>query len=54
MLILDYIQLLMIGWADRWMARLVDGLKPDPPPLCSQKNVMLIFGLSSNSDDRSG
>ena len=50
---LDYIQLLMIGWADRWMARLVDGLKPHPPPLSSQKNEMLIFGLRSNSDDRS-
>ena len=53
-LFLDYIQLLMIGWADRWMAGLVDGLKPHPPPLCSQKYEMLVFGLSSNSDDRSG
>ena len=50
---LHYIQLLMIGWADQWMARLVDGLKPYPPPLSSQKNEMLIFGLSSNSDDLS-
>ena len=50
---LDYIQLLMIGWADQWMARLVDGLEPHPPPVSSQKNEMLIFGLSSNSDDRS-
>ena len=51
---LDYIKLLMIGWADRWMAGLVDGLELHPPPLCSQKNEMLIFGLSSNSDDQSG
>ena len=51
---LDYIQLLMIGWADQWMARLVDGLKPYPPPLSSQQNEMLIFGLCSTSDDQAG
>ena len=34
-----------------WSARLVNGLKPHPPPLCSQKNEMLIFGLHSTSDD---
>ena len=35
--------------------RLVDGLKPHPPPpLFSQKNEMLIFGLHSTSDDRPG
>ena len=51
---LHYIQLLMIGWADQWMARLVDGLKPYPPPLSSQQNEMLVFGLCSTSDDRAG
>ena len=44
---LDYIQLLMIG-------RLVDGLKPHLPPLSSQKNKMLIFGLRSISGDLPG
>ena len=34
-----------------WSAGLVDGLKPHPPPLSSQKNEMLIFGLCSTSDD---
>ena len=29
-------------------------LKPHLPPLSSQKNKMLIFGLHSTSDDRSG
>ena len=28
-----------------WLAGLVDGLKPCAPPLSSQKNAMLIFGL---------
>ena len=37
-----------------WSARLVDGLKPHPPPLSSQKNEMLIFGLHSTSDDWPG
>ena len=37
-----------------WSARLVDGLKPHPPPLSSQKNEMLIFGLFSTSDDQPG
>ena len=36
------------GW---WSARLVDGLEPHLPPLSSQKNEMLIFGLCSTSDD---
>ena len=75
---LDYVQLLMIGWAGRctrtpsatplqpkklnarfwimfnfwWSAGLVNGLKPCLPPLSSQKNKMLIFGLRSTSDDR--
>ena len=37
-----------------WSARLVDGLKPHPPPLSSQKNEMLIFWLCSTSDDQPG
>ena len=44
---LDYVQLLMISRAG-------DGLKPHPPPLSSQKNEMLIFGLHSTSDDWPG
>ena len=36
----DYVQLLML-------ARLVNGLKPHPPPFCSQWNEMLLFGLCS-------
>ena len=37
-----------------WLAGLVDGLEPHPPPLSSQKNGMLIFGLCSTSDDQPG
>ena len=37
-----------------WSAGLVDVLKPRLPPLSSQKNKMLIFGLHSISDDRPG
>ena len=37
-----------------WLAGLVDGLEPHLPPLSSQKNEMLIFGLHSTSDDRPG
>ena len=37
-----------------WLAGLVDGLKPHLPPLSSQKNEMLIFGLLSTSDDQLG
>ena len=66
---LDYIQLLMIGWAGQWtqtpstnpspaktvkcsflyyiqhvmLARLVNGLEPHTPPLCTQKNEMVIL-----------
>ena len=35
-----------------WLAGLVTGLEPHLPPLSSQKNKMLIFGLRSTSDDR--
>ena len=34
-----------------WSAGLVDGLKPHPPPLSSQRNEMLIFVLCSTSND---
>ena len=34
-----------------WSAWLVDGLEPHLPPLSSQKNEMLLFGLRSTSDD---
>ena len=37
-----------------WLAGLVNGLKPHSPPLCSQRNEMLIFGLCSTSDDQLG
>ena len=37
-----------------WSAGLVNGLKPHLPPLSSQKNEMLIFGLCSTSDDQLG
>ena len=33
-----------------WSARLVNGLEPHLPPLSSQKNEMLIFGLCSTSN----
>ena len=35
-----------------WSARLVDGLEPHLPPISSQNNEMLIFGLCSTSDDQ--
>ena len=44
---LDYIQLLMIGQTG-------DGLEPHLPPLSSQKNKMLIFGLHYTSGDQPG
>ena len=44
---LDYIQLLMIGWAGQWTQT------PSATPL-QQKNEMLIFGLYSTSDDWPG
>ena len=37
-----------------WLAGLVNGLEPCVPPLCRQKNEMLIFGLHSTSDDQPG
>ena len=37
-----------------WSAGLVNGLKPHLPPLSSQKNEMLLFGLRSTSDDQLG
>ena len=37
-----------------WSARLVDALEPHLPPISSQKNEMLIFGLHSKADDRPG
>ena len=46
-LFLDYIHF-------RWLAGLVNGLEPHPPPLSSQKNEMLVFGLHSTSDDQLG
>ena len=44
---LDYIQLLMIGWAGQWTRT------PSATPL-QPKNKMLIFGLCSTSDDWPG
>ena len=44
---LDYVQLLVIGWAGRWTQT------PSTTP-SSQKNKMLIFGLCSTSDDQPG
>ena len=37
-----------------WLAGLVNGLKPHPPPLSSQRNEMLIFVLCSTSNDQLG
>ena len=37
-----------------WSAGLVNGLKPHPLPLSSQRNEMLIFVLCSTSNDRLG
>ena len=45
---LDYIQLLMIGWAGRWTQTL------SATPLQPKKDEMLIFGLRSSSDDQPG
>ena len=37
-----------------WLAGLVNGLKPHPPPLSSQRNERLIFLLCSTSNDQPG
>ena len=37
-----------------WLAGLVNGLEPHPPPLSRQKNEMLIFVLCSTSGDQPG
>ena len=37
-----------------WLAWLVNGLEPHPPPLSSQRNEMLIFVLCSTSNDQQG
>ena len=37
-----------------WLVGLFDELKPHLPPLSSQNNEMLIFGLHSTSDDQPG
>ena len=41
---------ILIMFIFRWLAGLVNGLEPHPPPLSSQKNEILIFGLHSTSD----
>ena len=40
----------MVNFNFKWIYR----LEPHPPPLSSQKNKMLIFGLCSASDDQLG
>ena len=44
---LDYVQLLMIGWAGQWT-------RTPSATLFQPKNKMLIFGLRSTSDDLPG
>ena len=44
---LHYVQLLMISQASQWT-------RTHLPPVSSQKNKMLVFGLHSTSDDRLG
>ena len=44
---LEYVQLLMISQAGQWT-------QTHLPPISSQKNKMLVFGLHSTSDDRLG
>ena len=50
--LLDYIQLLMIGWSD--LSKKIDNwnVKKQKRPPKSSKNKMFIFGLCSTSDDR--
>ena len=45
---LDYVQLLMIGWAGQWTRT------RSTTPLQPKKNKMLVFRLYSTSDDRPG
>ena len=40
----------LVNFSLKWIW--IYGLEPHPPPLSSQKNEMLIFGLHSTSDDR--
>ena len=44
---LDYVQLLMIGWAGQWT-------RTPSATYLQSKNEMLIFGLHSTSDERQG
>ena len=46
-LFLDYVQFLMISRAVQWT-------RTHLPPLSSQKNKILVFGLHSTSDDQPG
>ena len=48
---MDYVQLLMIGWAI-WAKNVNQNAKNEKRPPKSWKNKMFIFGLCSNSDDR--
>ena len=45
-----YLNRKLVNFNLKWMW--IYGLEPHPPPLSSQKNKMLIFGLHSTSDDR--
>ena len=49
--LLDYIQLLMIGWAI-WAKNVDRNAKKWKRPPKSSKNKMFVFGLCSTSDDR--
>ena len=49
---LDYVQLLMIGWAGQWTRTL--SATPLQQKKKKKKNEMLIFGLHSTSDDKLG
>ena len=49
--LLDYVQLLMIGWVQFLLIGRADGLQPYLPPLSSQKIKCSVFGLHSTSDD---
>ena len=50
-LFLDYVQLLIIGWAI-WAKNIDQDAKKWKRPPKSSKNEMFIFGLRSTSDDR--